>query len=92
MEEFCCGLLFIDHGGQLSAHGGDELWREAHRGVVVLDGFFGLFDRDVRHLTDVIEAAVAEEVPVDVAMPVGGVLDDHATPFSPVATARAAEQ
>ncbi|WP_239077810.1 hypothetical protein [Streptomyces sp. SID9124] len=54
---------------------------------MVLDGFFGLLDRDVRHLADVIEAAVAEEVPVDVAAAVGGVLHDHATLFATLPTA-----
>ncbi|WP_217712247.1 hypothetical protein [Streptomyces sp. NA02950] len=59
---------------------------------MVLDGFFGLFDRDVRQLTDVIEAAVTEEVPVDVAVPVGGVLDDHAPPVTTAVMTGAAEQ
>ncbi|WP_158697865.1 hypothetical protein [Streptomyces prunicolor] len=39
-----------------------------------------------------VKAAVAEEVPVDVTAAVGGVLDDHATLFAPVAAAGAAEQ
>nr|WP_280878005.1 hypothetical protein [Streptomyces pseudovenezuelae] len=59
---------------------------------MVLDGFLGLFDRHVRHLADVIEAAVTKEVPIDVAVPVGGVLDDHATAVTTVTTAGAAEQ
>ncbi|MGH1553148.1 hypothetical protein ACRAWF_17510 [Streptomyces sp. L7] len=83
MEELRRGLLLVDHGGQLSAHGRDELWCEAHSGVVVLDGFLDLFDRDVRQFTNVVEAAVAEEVPIDVAVPVGGVLDDHVRRCSP---------
>uniref|UniRef100_A0AAU2AD00 Uncharacterized protein n=1 Tax=Streptomyces sp. NBC_00093 TaxID=2975649 RepID=A0AAU2AD00_9ACTN len=92
LEELGRGLLFIDDGRQFGAHGRDELWCEAHCGVDVLDGFFGLFDRDVRQLTDVIEAAVAEEVPVNVAVPVGGVLDDHATPFATLSVTGATEQ
>nr|WP_046726624.1 hypothetical protein [Streptomyces humi] len=92
LEELGRGLLFVDHGGQMRAHGRDELWCEAHCGVVVFDGFLDLFDRDVRQLTNVIEAAVAEEVPIDVAVPVGGVLDDHAALFASAATTGAAEQ
>ncbi|WP_262064047.1 hypothetical protein [Streptomyces sp. STR69] len=92
LEELGRGLLLVDHGRQFGAHGRDELWREAHRGVMILDGFLGLLYRDVRQLTDVIEAAIAEEVPVDVAVPVGGVLDDHAAAVTTPATAGAAEQ
>ncbi|MBK6017002.1 hypothetical protein [Streptomyces sp. MBT53] len=59
---------------------------------MLLDGFLDLFDRHEWQLTDVIEAAIAEEVPVDGAVPVGGVLDDHAATLTTTAVARATEQ
>ncbi|MDV7219152.1 hypothetical protein R5A26_24765 [Streptomyces prunicolor] len=54
--------------------------------------FLGLLDRDVRQLAAVVVTAVAEEVTVDVAVPVPGVLDDHAAAFTVLSAAGATEQ
>ncbi|WP_327427319.1 hypothetical protein [Streptomyces sp. NBC_01236] len=91
MKELGGGLLLINHGGHFGAHGRDELGCEAHCGVDILDRFLCLFNRHVRKLTDVVEATVTEEVPIRIAVPVDGLLHDHAAPFTTLLMAGATE-
>ncbi|MEV0474231.1 hypothetical protein AB0I50_30465 [Streptomyces prunicolor] len=92
MEELGGGLLLVQHGRQVGAHDGGELGREADARVVFLDGLLDLAERDVWQLACVAVPPIAEEVAVGVAVPIGGLAQDHAAAFTVAAQAGTAEQ
>ncbi|WP_234531654.1 hypothetical protein [Streptomyces shenzhenensis] len=92
MEELGRALLLVQHGSQVGTHRARELGREPDSRVVGLDSFLDPPERDVGQLAGVAVAAGAEEVPVCVAVPVGGLAQDHAAAFAVTTQAGAAEQ
>ncbi|WP_239476654.1 hypothetical protein [Nocardia arizonensis] len=78
MEFFGGGLLVAEGVVENGANVGDEGRRQPEGAVVLDDGVFDVLDAQVRQITVAVLAAPADEVPVFLACPTGGLGEDQA--------------